>query len=142
MKIKVFFDGSGSMSEKKSEIFNLFFIFDNMKNEYQIDIDLYIWGEEVLNFEEPQKLKFSSKLNTDSLFSIIENDDCEVLIITDGCFPIDVRDKLKNFKERFAYLLVGEDSNVQAVKKISSKEIFRFEDVFSCINEFSGGAFQ
>lgn len=144
MKIKVIFDGSGSMAEKKSEIFNLFFIFGNLKNEYNLDIDLYIWGKETFRFHEPKDLKFCSELSTESLFSIIENNDYKVLIITDGCFSSKIINAIKNssLKEKFEYLLLGEDSNKQIIKKLSSKEIYRFEDVFTCINEFSRGAFQ
>lgn len=144
MTLKVVFDSSGSMSEKKSEIFNIFFLLRNISAEYEINLQMYIWNENIIEFQEPKNLVYGKSLNTNALFNLVTSDEYKILIITDGCFSLSIREEMKKFpnKNIFEYLLVGEDSNVQAVKKITQKNVYRAEDIMACINEIYMGVFQ
>ncbi len=144
MSLNVVFDCSGSMSEKKSQIFHLFYIITNIRKEYKVDVELYIWNENLLSFKEPKDLVFTSNLNTKLLLNLVESDDSKILLVTDGCFSISIREELKDLslQNNLEYLLIGEDCNIQIIKRITKNEIFKSEDLITCLNRLCQGVFQ
>lgn len=142
MSVSFIYDVSGSMYENRSLIFYYFHTLTNVKESYNLQFEQFLWADEIRSFYESKDLSFGVKVNVALLSKTIPDQDTLVLI-TDGCFSDEEKHLLSKEaeKRKIIYLLVGENSNYQLVKKIAKDHVYRIEDMFSCLNYVFPGVF-
>ena len=143
--VNIVIDASGSMVEdgKNAVVKYLLngIISASKKNEFKdLEFELFQWGKETKKIDniEKARINFAGKSDTKGLVILenILNVNKPILLISDGNFDSDEKEKIKCFGKKIITIFVGVDANKSILQSISTDTtVFSAEDLFQALRE-------
>lgn len=143
--VNIVVDASGSMVEdgKNAVVKYLLngIISASKKNEFKdLEFELFQWGKETKKIDniEKAKINFAGKSDIKGLVILenLLNVNKPILLISDGNFDSDEKEKIKCFAKKIITIFVGVDANKSILQNISTDTtVFSVEDLFQALRE-------
>ena len=97
------------------------------------ELKFFAWSDDLTEFTDPEKIKFSHSVESSSLASFIDSseDGSRFLLLSDGLFDSgSINDILREKNSVLVPVAVGADSDVGSLKQIASPNNY----CFGCVN--------
>lgn len=133
-------DASGSMAEegKKSVVRYILYTIENLlKDEWsETACPIFLWNNDVSEYEG--KVDFQGQSSSKSFEKFLkQHPNSELLLISDGSYPEDVKSVLKKSDNKMKVLMVGCDCNKARLQKmVGSENLYDTTDVATCLEDF------
>lgn len=139
MNKRIIFDASGSMNEegKASVIKSILFVVDRFISDNQSSdkYEVILLNEDISVYDPKHPVKFKGSISASKFKELLEINDTDFLIVTDGNLSEEVIRMLEKIENKIkSALLVGADVNKAKLRKVLDVDkLYETTDLITCL---------
>lgn len=135
MENLILIDTSGSMMEDGKRAI-IMYVVNAIKNTLTEEPKIYTWDKNIKPLAG--KLEFGITNDAGSLSSFFDkHNDEPIILITDGCFSLNIKSIIKKYSNQLFCVLVGRDSNIITIQRtLGVNNTFEAPDTVACISRY------